>query len=123
MYVDNATLLRAVLDYDKPCGVVDAVLYHDVIGIEAFRVIRENELLRTKLLAFLLADQAAVKAKRRLEEFSVFGRVFGGAEYQDAKFAHQNSKKECDAAFREFEMLRRLICYNNRLLAIKPTEI
>lgn len=119
---DNMSLLRAIqiLNSTEQHG---KTLHTVLVKSPQFTPVAENELLRGALIDFLLADLEVVNMQRHIEKY--FGwwqrNVTNRKRYALEKANLASIIEWRDQKFKKYEMLRRLVCFDNRTLEVKPS--
>jgi hypothetical protein len=123
--VDDMSLLRAIRGTEDPQyeKTLPAVLVEVVIDSNEFQIIQQNEHLRGLLKTFLEKNVAVERAKLRLSKMGSMGwikRWHARAAKEDLESQIKTLEAERDAAFKPYEMLRKLTDNQNSLLKRYP---
>ena len=128
--LDDRSLLRAILitegaDEGWPCyqgdfpGYGTSIIRSHVIEKQGFKIVRENEHLRTLLRAFLEENIRVADKRAELQrecERGIVTRLFRASRRRSLQAELTALEAPRDAAFKKYEMLRRLTDWENVLL-------
>lgn len=127
---DDGTLLRAIQIVDGGAeghphltSYSDSMIYSKIISKPGFKIIHDNEHLRTLLRAFLEENiyVAGVKiALREERERGFLGRLIHRGHRKALETQLREIEGPRDEAFKKYEMLRRLTDWENTLLKRVP---
>lgn len=124
---DDSALLRAIQivegkseGYPHLTGF-DSAIHTNIIQKSGFKILKENEHLRTLLRAFLEANIRVTQAKKLLaaeRERGFLGKIniFRKGHVKTLETTIKDLEGPRDEAFKKYEMLRRLTDWENPLL-------
>ena len=115
--LDNLTLLRLVDIIESGDEVKKEGVLADMASNPNYIILTENDLLRSRLKTVLELDAEVRERQLEVEQCSFIARKFK-KDYKDMKVLLQTTKEKRDKAWSEYEMLRRLVCYDNDHLDI-----
>jgi hypothetical protein len=119
--VDNTTMLRALRFHEAPT-TAECCLHDFVINHAEFAPVVDNEMLRQFLREFLERDAEVVVARKEVKDYPLVARYILKRSQRLAQLAAlKRAEEQREEAYKQYEMLRRLVCYDNDLLAVTPS--
>lgn len=119
--LDNRAFLRAinVLENDRPS---DLFLETGIINKPFFKPVKDNDHFRKLLKEFLEADKAVVDQQQKIAKRSRAFKIFYARDFQLMINELGRLKETRQTKFNDYEMMRRLVCWNNKALERQMTD-
>lgn len=100
-------------------------LYAEMLDMPSLHPVRDNSMLRAKLMSALYEDRNVADHLKLMQQHSGLRyRLFESAtDRRMRQQALEELQSQRDKAFREYEMLRKLTCTDNITIQLQPTIV